>query len=70
MRAPRGDIIIIALGGRICLAKGLGARLAAGVRDEEEVVGGVASSAAEAGVGDVAGADVLHGLAAGAAPGV
>lgn len=49
--------------------EGLAAGLAAGVGGEVEVVGGVAASAAEAGVGEVLGGGGLDGLAAGAAPG-
>lgn len=70
VRAPGGGIVGGgALGGGVRLLEGLGAGLAAGVRGEEEVVGGLAAAPAEAGVSEVTGRDGLHGLAPGAAPG-
>ena len=71
VRAPGSSIIMGGgtLGSRICSPEGLGAGLPARVWGEEEVARGIPASAAEAGVGDVASRDVLHGLAPGAAPG-
>ena len=70
VRALRGGgsssiVVVLGRGG----AEGLGAGLAARVRGEEEVVGGIAALAAEAGVRDVARRDGVHGLAPRAAPG-
>lgn len=68
MGAP-GGCSVVGLHGRVSLLEGLGAGLAAGVRREEEIVGWLAAAPAEAGVGELARGDGVHGLAPGAAPG-
>lgn len=70
VRAPGGDVFHRGtLGSRICSVEGLGAGLATGVRCEEEIVWGITPTPTEAGVGDVASGNIVHGLAPRAAPG-
>lgn len=69
VRAP-GGISILPLGARrLRPLERLGAGLAAGVGSEEVVIGGLSPAPAEAGVGQVTGRGVIHGLASRAAPG-
>jgi hypothetical protein len=69
VRAP-GGISILPLGAKgFRPLKRLGAGLAAGVGSEEVVVGGLSPAPTEAGVCQIAGRGVIHGLASRTAPG-